>query len=137
MGLGRYAAGPPGRSILPFCGPSYPAPPPPSLSVGLGSSADTDAGEGPPAVARRRRAFVRRLPPPPDADADAPAAPRRTGSDPHPSLSLPEPDDEPVVPLRAAPSYDLWSLGAIFFELCTGEALFLSDAEGAIDEVPL
>ena len=44
------------------------------------------------------------------------------------------PSDETVVLLPASPSYDLWSLGVLFFELCTGEPLFLADEEGNIDE---
>ena len=35
--------------------------------------------------------------------------------------------------LPASPSYDMWSVGVIFFELCAGEPLFLSDEEDNID----
>ena len=44
------------------------------------------------------------------------------------------PSDETVILLPASPSYDLWSLGVLFFELCAGEPLFLSDEEDNIDE---
>jgi serine/threonine protein kinase len=36
--------------------------------------------------------------------------------------------------LPASPSYDMWSVGVIFFELCTGEPLFLADEGDNIDE---
>ena len=35
--------------------------------------------------------------------------------------------------LLASPSYDMWSAGVIFFELCAGEPLFLSDEADNID----
>ena len=92
-----------------------------SHAMGIGGGA-TDTDAGPPG--HRRRAFVRKVSPS-DADGEATTAADDEGQ---------KGSDEPVVPLPAAPSYDLWSLGAIFFELCTGEPLFLSDAEGAIDE---
>ena len=36
--------------------------------------------------------------------------------------------------LPASPSYDMWSVGVIFFELCTGEPLFLADEGDNIDD---
>jgi serine/threonine protein kinase len=36
--------------------------------------------------------------------------------------------------LSASPSYDMWSVGVIFFELCTREPLFLCDEEDNIDD---
>lgn len=36
--------------------------------------------------------------------------------------------------LPASPSYDMWSVGVMFFELCAGEPLFLADEGENIDE---
>ena len=35
---------------------------------------------------------------------------------------------------KASPCYDMWSIGVVFFELCTGERLFISDDQGNIDQ---
>ena len=39
--------------------------------------------------------------------------------------------------LPASPSYDMWSVGVMFFELCAGEPLFLADEGENIDEEAL
>lgn len=53
------------------------------------------------------------------------AAQRATRTDDAPELE-PEPDATVSLPL-AHPSFDVWSLGVVLFELCAGHTLFSQD----------
>ena len=96
-----------------------------------GSSGVNSSGSTTPTTTSRRRAFVRKNPSGKNKQHGGVAmgidvSEDRSRGDP--------PSDETVILLPASPSYDLWSLGVLFFELCTGEPLFLADEEGNIDE---